>query len=249
VLTWRVRSHPSVCSFGIVATVGRRRRGAPNSVPCCSSSLDSSSAFAFAFPCSDLTSFRPADLGLEGGDPAGDDPPEDKGDPGSRHGRSRRRLRPHQVDGGPLGGVGGFSRIVLEMTRSKADGDRERERASDEGDSGRSCESSDAGLVSMRMAPDTVRWEDAEDRSGELDEERFWEPSGADRDCPRGRPLGGTGRVGGLDAGKELTGVRVGLRGEDVLGIKGVLEFVMVGEMGRVDPLGLVGFASDIATA
>jgi hypothetical protein len=55
--------------------------------------------------------------------------------------------------------------------------------------------------------------------------------------------------VGGLDGGRELTGVRVGLRGEDVLVIKGVFGFVMAEEVGVVDPLGLVDFASDIATA
>jgi hypothetical protein len=80
-------------------------------------------------------------------------------------------LRPHQVDGGALGGVEGFSRMVLEITRSWAGGDRERERASEAGDSGRSWESSEVGLASMRGAPDTVRCDDAEDRRGEDDED------------------------------------------------------------------------------
>jgi hypothetical protein len=136
--------------------------------------------------------------------------------------------------------------MALEITRSYPDGERDRERVPDAGDSGRSCVSSEA---SIRAVPETVRWEDAEDRRGEADEERGWVPSGEDRDCPRGRPLGGTGRVGGFDEGRELTGVRVGLRGEEVLGIKGVLGLVIAGEIGMVDLLGLVDLASDMATA
>lgn len=152
------------------------------------------------------------------------------------------------MDGAAFGGVGGFSRMELAMTRSCPGGERERERARGVDDSGASCESWDGGLASVVAVPEMVRCEDPEDRRGEEDWDRCCGPSGEDRDCPRGRPPGGTGSVGWLDGGKELAGVRVGLRGEEVLGIKGVFEVVIGGEFGEVDPLGLDP-DSDMATA